>query len=191
MLRPKPPIRRSPPPSGESAPVDVTPTPKPQETAKAAPAESTPEEPQKVPTGTAGPDTSSFKDLSQLGDQLDAAAAKMADAWSDFRGQKDRGEVLTTADDRLRDEIDALRASTTRFNRRVNASFLRRATWRLRREGEEQQRAEVLERAREIDSIVQRIQHLLGQARPGEPVLAVWQEVRQIGRRIDTLCRRP
>ena len=99
-------------------------------------------------------------------------------------------ETLTEADDKLRDEVDNLRAATTRFNRRVNASFFRRATWRLRREGEERQRAELAERVREIDDTAQRIERLVAQLRPGEAFLAVWREVRTIRQRIDTQSAR-
>ncbi len=129
--------------------------------------------------------------LSQLGDQLDAAAGRLADAASDFSGRKkDRNETLTEADDKLKDEIDALRSATTRFNRRVNASALRRVTWRLRREGDAQRRVEVVARVREIDETLGRIERLLGQARADAPVLAVWQEVRRIGRQINQACQR-
>jgi eukaryotic-like serine/threonine-protein kinase len=144
------------------------------------------DEPIEVPSGAAGPDQGAMAELAQLGE----AGGKLADAWSDFRGQKkDRGEALTEIDDKIKDEIDALRDAATRFNRRVNASALRRATWRLRREGEEERRAQVVLRVREIDETLKRIERLLAQEKPGEPVLAVWQEVRRICRRIDELCR--
>ena len=184
-------VRRTPPspvpaePRDESAaappPAAVEPPPTPAR-----------DEPVEVPSGAAGPEVSAMTELSQLGDQLGEAGGKLADAWSDFRGQKkDRGEALTETDDKIKDEIDSLRDAATRFNRRVNASALRRATWRLRREGEAERRAQVLERVREIDETLKRLQHLLLQARPGEPVLAVWQEVRRIARRINQLSNRP
>jgi serine/threonine-protein kinase len=143
------------------------------------------------PTGGSGPGEAAMAQLSQFGDQLDAAAGRLADAASDFSGRKkDRNEALTEADDKLKDEIDALRAATTRFNRRVNASALRRVTWRLRREGDAQRRVEVVARVREIDETLERIQRLLGQTRADAPVLAVWQEVRRVGRQINQACQR-
>jgi uncharacterized phage infection (PIP) family protein YhgE len=190
-LQPKNAARRSP-PAPAAAPEPPTETQKPAEPATAATAT---EEPVEVPAasaaGTSGPDETAMKQLSQLGDQLDAAAARLADAASDFESRKkDRNEATTEDDDKLKDEIDTLRAATTRFNRRVNASALRRVTWRLRREGEAQSRVEVVERVREIDEVFKRVQHLLGQVKADEPVLTVWQEVRRIGRQINQLCRR-
>jgi serine/threonine-protein kinase len=187
---PEPPpktARRSPLP-GLAAPAAASPEPEAKEPPAPAPAEPSQEE----PAEEAGPGDDATKELSELGDQLDAAAAKLADAASDYQGQKkDRGEALTEADDKLRDEIDALRAATTRFNRRVNASFLRRATWRLKREGQQQQRADIRERVREIHEIVQRIERLSAQVKPGEPFLSAWQEVRRIGRQIGQLHQHP
>ncbi|HEV7518577.1 MAG TPA: protein kinase [Thermoanaerobaculia bacterium] len=191
---PPPKTARSSPPTSPSA---ASPEPAVEESPAPAPALPTPAAPSpgvtaEVPAGAAGTGEAATKELSQLGDQLDAAAGQLADAASDFQVQKkDRGEARTTADDKLQAEIDALGAATTRFNRRVNASFLRRATWRLKLEGEGKRRAEVLERVREIDEIVERIERLLAQTPAGEPVLTVWREVRRIGRQIDQLSRRP
>ena len=55
---------------------------------------------------------------------------------------------------------------------------------------EEQKRVEIVLRVREIDATLERIERLLGPARPGEAVLAVWQEVRRTVRRINALCDR-
>ena len=185
-------IRRSPPapePTRNAAPQPAA-GPEAPPAAPASP--STPrEEPGGVASGAAGPAEAALPELAQLGDQLNDAGGKLADAWSDFRGQKkDRGETLTPTDDKIKDEIDALRDAATHFNRRVNASALRRATWHLRREGEEQRRAEVLARVREVDDAVKRLHHLLATARPSEAVTTVWQEVHRIDRRIDELCSR-
>jgi len=186
-LQPKSAVRRTPP--ADSPPeAEVGKPAEPTTPAITAPAT---EEPVEIPAaGTSGPDEAAMKQLSQLGDQLDAAAAKLADAASDLQGRKkDRSEALTETDDKLKEEIDALRTATTLFNRRVNASALRRVTWRLRREGEEQRRADVVQRVREIDETLKRVQNLLGKVKADEPVLAVWQEVRQIGRQINQLCK--
>jgi len=184
-------VRRTPPSPVPAAPRDETVASSPPPAAAEPSPPPAHDEPVEAPSGAAGPDASAMTELAQLGDQLGDAGGRLADAWSDFRSQKkDRGEAATETDDKIKDEIDVLRDAATRFNRRVNASALRRATWRLKREGEAERRAQVVERVREIDETLKRLQHLLGPARPSEAVLAVWQEIRQTARRINALCNR-
>lgn len=161
--------RESPRPARQE-PVVAEPVPEPP-----PPAASEPSPAQEAPPEPVAGDPS--QGLPRLAGELVETSEKLGELYSDFLGKKeDGGAELTEADEKLKDEIEALTEEADRFNKGINKSFFAR-TWSHLKKSDRQ--ADVRSRAQGFEAALARVEKLMAQVQPSSEVRQEWQGMRR------------